>query len=131
MKCLSVRQPWAWLLFHGKDIENRSWPSSHRGPLAIQAAAGMTIDEYEDARDFVRQFDRELACRIPDRESLVRGAVIGTVDQIGCTAASWSPWFMGPYGHQYANATELVVPVPAKGRLGFWEWDERLAVRNA
>jgi len=26
--CLSIRQPWAWLITHGhKDIENRTWGS--------------------------------------------------------------------------------------------------------
>lgn len=39
MKCLSLWQPWASLLVHGrKRVETRSWPISHRGPLLIHAA---------------------------------------------------------------------------------------------
>lgn len=39
MKCISLWQPWATLMAIGaKRIETRSWPTSHRGPLAIHAA---------------------------------------------------------------------------------------------
>lgn len=27
MKALSLTQPMAWAIFHGKDIENRTWPT--------------------------------------------------------------------------------------------------------
>ena len=48
-KCLSVRQPWAWLIVHGhKPLENRSWATSYRGPLLIHAAKGMTRAECVD-----------------------------------------------------------------------------------
>ena len=33
MKALSVKQPWAWAIFHGKDVENRDWPTNVRGPV--------------------------------------------------------------------------------------------------
>ena len=36
---LSLWRPWAGLLFNGKDVENRSWKTHHRGPLLIHAAA--------------------------------------------------------------------------------------------
>lgn len=39
MKCLSLWQPWASLLVHGrKRVETRGWPITHRGPLLIHAA---------------------------------------------------------------------------------------------
>ena len=42
LKVIVVRQPWAWLIVNGfKDIENRSWKTRHRGPLLIQASAGL------------------------------------------------------------------------------------------
>ena len=38
--CLSIRQPWAWLIAHGwKNIENRTWPTGYRGRFLIHAAA--------------------------------------------------------------------------------------------
>jgi len=40
-KTLTLTQPWATLVAVGaKHIETRSWATSHRGPLAIHAAAG-------------------------------------------------------------------------------------------
>ena len=38
MRCLTVRQPWAWAIVAGlKSIENRSRRTTHRGPLLIHA----------------------------------------------------------------------------------------------
>ena len=34
MKALSIQQPWAWLIAHGKkDVENRTWATAFRGGL--------------------------------------------------------------------------------------------------
>ncbi len=82
----------------------------------------MTRDEYEDARDFVRRFDPKLAGLIPDPESLVRGYVIGTVNQVGCVKEHSSPFFCGPWGHVYASVSLFSVPIEARGALGLWEW---------
>lgn len=130
MRALTVRQPWAWLLFHGKDIENREWSTGYRGPLAIHAASGMTMDEFYDALRFVRSFNSALATIIPGPRELVRGAVIGTVVQTGCMPVerlgevlSNNPWAMGRYCHIYTKAELLDRPMPAKGKLGFWEWE--------
>lgn len=39
MKAISLYQPWASLMAHGKKLcETRSWPTSYRGPLLIHAA---------------------------------------------------------------------------------------------
>ncbi len=122
MKAITIRQPWAWLIFHGKDIENRDWPSHFRGPLAIHAAKGMTRGEYEDAVEFVCNFDTALAARIPEMLMLKRGAIIGTVQMVACVEDSDSPWFMGKYGHIYQNPKLLEKPVLISGALGLWEW---------
>ena len=37
MRALTVQQPWAWAIFHGKAIENRTQQWAYRGPLAIHA----------------------------------------------------------------------------------------------
>ena len=40
MKTLAIRQPWITLIAEGdKTIEVRSWPTAHRGPLLLVAAA--------------------------------------------------------------------------------------------
>ncbi len=41
-RALSVQQPFAWAIaYGGKDVENRSWPVSFRGVLAIHASLGL------------------------------------------------------------------------------------------
>jgi hypothetical protein len=45
MKAISLLQPWASAVALGsKRIETRGWATSHRGPIAIQAAKHFTID---------------------------------------------------------------------------------------
>ena len=40
--CLTVRQPWASLIFSGRPTEVRTWETSYRGPVLVHA--GKTID---------------------------------------------------------------------------------------
>lgn len=45
MKAISLLQPWASAVALGsKRLETRGWATSHRGPIAIQAAKHFTID---------------------------------------------------------------------------------------
>ena len=63
-QAISIRQPWAWLIVHGwKNIENRMWRTSYRGPVLIHASKGMTQDEYNACRLFMAGFcdpDRDI-----------------------------------------------------------------------
>lgn len=120
MRALTIRQPWAWAIFNGKDIENRDWPTRFRGRVAIHAGKGMTDAEWKAARDYCKA--RGLVIPVPD--VLLRGWVIGTVEIVDCVSSSDSPWFMGRYGFVLRNPQPLAIPQPAKGALGFWEPDE-------
>lgn len=124
MKAISVRQPWAWLLFHGKRVENRDWYCGHRGVLGIQAALKMTRYEYDDACDFVYRFDPVLAKSIPSRDSLVYGAMLGSVLMTDCVTEHSSPFFLGQFGHVYTDPRLLALPVPRRGQLGIWDCPE-------
>jgi hypothetical protein len=38
VKALTIRPPWAWaVIYRGKDVENRRWRTTYRGPLLIHA----------------------------------------------------------------------------------------------
>ncbi|MBY4726644.1 MULTISPECIES: ASCH domain-containing protein [Burkholderia] len=123
MKALSIRQPWAWLVAHGhKDIENRSWPTSYRGPLLIHASKGMTRAEYENAMRFaiVAGVAYEQLQRFDDS---ARGGIIGVTDLFDCVPPSRaeSPWHIeGNYGFALRNARPLPF-LPYTGRLGIFE----------
>ena len=47
VKALSIRQPWAWyILYAGKDVENRGTRWNYRGPVLLHVGASLTKDEY-------------------------------------------------------------------------------------
>lgn len=128
LTCLSVRQPWAWLIVHGhKDVENRTWPTRHRGDLLIHA--GQVFDQ--DGLAWVLHRFPELRPALPQQYPL--GGVVGTCQLLGCVETSASRWFMGPYGFSLWGARPMPF-VPLRGRLGFWETpitDQLHAARRA
>ena len=91
--------------------------------MAIHASRGMTQSEYSDAVEFTRNIDPVLANCIPSPNELARGAVIGTMVIRDCVQKSASPWFQGRFG--FVMDTPVACdPIPARGSLGFWEFDE-------
>lgn len=144
MKVLSVRQPWAWAITHGrKDIENRTWGTGYRGPLAIHAGARWDEDGAYDKRvlralhGFGDRFDPPLrverlgskTVRLLRDQQLTPGAVVAVADLVGiCTVRSASEqcgcgtWAGEGQCHwKVANVRPLTEPAPCKGRLGLWE----------
>lgn len=123
---LSVRQPWAWAIIHaGKDIENRSESSVRAGQMikhitrriAIHAAKGMTIYEYQDGREFMQT----IGVRCPKPGVLERGGIIGSVLLVGVVSHHDSPWFFGPRGLVLANPVACEF-TGATGELGMFQW---------
>jgi len=127
MKALTVKQPWAWAIIHGgKDVENRSRPTKHRGRLYIHAGKGWA-DEAIDTigiQSLPDSFDEFLA-----------GMVIGTVDVTDCHHAddchkfsksgTCSEWAMPGHHHWVlADPKPVEVPFPAKGKLGLWNLED-------
>lgn len=121
---LSVRQPWAWAIIHaGKNIENRSWQAVNhgltvRGRIAIHASKGMTRDEYESARDFMRSLG--VTCPPPDK--LLRGGIIGSVEVVDVVKEHTSGWFFGPRGLVLRDPQPCEF-VPSLGSLGYFRWN--------
>lgn len=117
-KALTVKQPWAWAIIHGgKDVENRSKPTKHRGQLYIHAGKGWA-DEGIDAMGIdalPKSYDEFLA-----------GMVIGTVDLVGhhhadeCGGVACAWGIPGFYHWELANARPLATPFPETGKLGIW-----------
>jgi hypothetical protein len=117
-KALSIQQPWAWLIVNGyKDIENRDWSTSFRGPIAVHA--GKTYDS--DGEHWVRREFPEIP--LPSREQLATGAIVGTANVVGCVHSSPSRWFFGKYGFCLSGARPCL-PFAMRGRLGFFDLPE-------
>ena len=121
MKAISLKPPWPWAIFNGKDIENRPWSTSYRGPILIHASKGWDQDGYEFLVN-------EMGLAVPVRKEHVFGTIVGSVNLIDCISANSSKWFFGPWGFVLRNPKKLRVPVPWKGRLGLFEVGDRAVV---
>src|SRR3954471_18272554 len=74
---LSLKQPWAALLAHGrKAIEIRRWPTTRRGRVLLHAAR--VSDERPEAWVLLPTELQETARRV--------GGIIGAADLTGCHA---------------------------------------------
>ena len=120
MKVLTIRQPWATLIVRGiKDVENRTWATSYRGPLLIHAAR----------RDALLNNDQwsNLLALLPDRPQraeLARGVILGRVTLGACSRFLHvtSPWHeAGSIGWLFTAPAHFACPIPTRGRLGLWD----------
>jgi hypothetical protein len=119
---LSLKQPWATLLVHGKkSIEVRNWPTARRGRILIHAAR--IPDERRQAWEWV---PRELL-----EAARLLGGIIGSAELTDCLTYTRveefaadrdrhfneNAWFVGPklFGFQFANA----VPLPFRPYSGW------------
>jgi hypothetical protein len=123
---LSVLQPWAWAIIHGgKPVENRSWATSYRGPLLIQAGASRRC--LGDAPD--------LLAAAPSAADLPFGCLVGAVELVGCVRRKdYDPtdrWAFGPWCWLLRNPRPLVSPVPLRGSLGLFPPPAGLSLRFA
>ena len=102
---LSIREPYAHLIFQrGRDCENRSWNTKHRGPLLIHASR---VVDHEACRRF----------RI-DPSTLSPGHVVGLVTLADVVEGHRSEWAERGYYHWLlTNPLPFVVPLPARGRV--------------
>ncbi|MBY0515365.1 MAG: hypothetical protein K2P81_00550 [Bacteriovoracaceae bacterium] len=119
MRALSIMQPWAeCIIFHGKNVENRSWSTQKRGYIAIHASARMDKGRYERVRE-------EYGLKLDPEESSF-GSILGfakivdVVDKKSLTRKT-KKWFMGDYGFVLEDIIILKEPVPSKGSLSFWK----------
>ena len=118
---LSVRQPWPWAMQHaGKDIENRDWRTTRRGRVAIHAGKGMSLREYRDCMELIREVKGE-GFDLPGMDELQRGGIVGTVEIVDCVTRSESPWFFGAFGFVLRDFHPIPF-IPCRGELGFFKW---------
>lgn len=128
MKALTVQQPWAWAIFNGKTIENRTQLWKYRGPLAIHAGNRWSV------RGENSPLIRGVMNMAGAPHWITTGAIIGTVElvdvhpDVGCC----KPWGESSYaeagGRNRRAVTHLVLdsprwldrPIPCKGALGLW-----------
>jgi hypothetical protein len=123
MLTLSIQQPYAHLILAGvKRVENRTWPTDHRGRLAIHASR-LAVRSWEEVG-----FEDD-ALVLPALAALPVGAIVGTVEVYDCLRDDELPdeWlhdsFVGLdcWCWLLREPRALAVPFPCKGKLRLWE----------
>ncbi len=133
MKALSLRQPWPWFILHGgKNLENRGWTTSFRGPVLIHSSKWWKEDEIGDDFRFASHVaigSGDLVSPLPRIETLKAelGCIVGVVRMTGWVSSSESDWFFGPKAFVLADPVAFVDPVPCRGERGLFDVSEDVA----
>lgn len=121
MKCLSISQPFADLVVSGKKtIELRNWNTNFRGEFLIHAPIKI---RKEDSK------------RLKIAKKIVTGAIIGKAEIYDVkrynsksqVSSDYKKHFASKnfherrYGFLIKNAKSFRIPIPYKGKLGFFE----------
>jgi len=119
---LSVKPFSAWAIVNGhKDVENRSRRTHYRGLLVIHASnyrsqRGCDAD-YWHVRDLLPA-SVDVPMEVPD------GALVGTVEVVGCIDDSNSAWAHDGAQHWLLKNGRPRPPHACKGWLGVWTMRE-------
>ena len=127
MRALTVHQPYAFAIVSGlKEYETRPRQTSVRGRIAIHAGLKrISLDLF-----------REQGITLPEPDTLVYGTVIGTVEITACIPTdnlrervdvverTLGDWRSGRFAWALSNPVMFRTPIPAKGKQGWWEWEE-------
>ena len=125
MKALTVKQPWASLIVEGiKDIENRTWKTNYRGRILIHSSK---MPEKGLPCEVLNSMQYSIVSTANSLNALVgeNGVILGSVEIVDCVLNHPSIWAkVGTYNWVLANPIKFEKPIPAKGQLGFWEFNE-------
>jgi len=140
VQSLTMSDPWGTLVALGaKQIETRSWPTPHRGPLAIHIAKTLPLEAQACCDEPL--FRQALEAGGYRRKHGIAhnpwGLPLGQVVAVVCldevqriTPAfqveepeqSFGLFTSGRYAWLFSEVYRLAVPLPVRGSLGVWEW---------
>jgi len=127
IKALTICQPWAWAIAAGhKRVENRTWSTPYRGPLAIHAGKSQAwLDEGHE-------FLYGLGLAVPAH--LDFGAIVAVAELVDVTLYAKpkqptdrphklddDPFAFGPYCWVLDNVQRLPEPIEYRGAQSLWE----------
>jgi hypothetical protein len=121
MKAISLQQPWAWLMVNGhKDIENRKWTTSLRGPVLVHASKTFDHESVYLIQDILEELYQAGDFKVTLPEKFDIGGIVGMFNITQVVTESDNPWFFGPYGFVVKEARPLPF-FPLRGQLNFFE----------
>lgn len=123
---VSERQPWGWFIVHGfKDVENRSWATTYRGPVLVHASATFIKRDVQADTLWAADVARRTGHALPDRLTLqmlkdLTGGIIGVVTIVDCVKDHPSPWAQPGCWHWVLAEARPLPFMRCRGRLGFF-----------
>lgn len=113
---LTLRFPWPEAVVElGKNVENRVWRTSYRGPVAIHV--GRSVDAQAPAGVL-----DALTRRLPS------GHIVAVVELRDIVRDSVSQWAREDHFHWVLDGTRaLVRPIPCMGRQGLFRLPEEVS----
>lgn len=131
-KAITVKQPWASLMFINngympKNIENRTWKTNIRGRILIHAGSSVLNPDNLFTDEQSDQIHGDMMYNMM-KGKLPTSAIIGSVEIVDCVINHPSIWaekttITPIYNWVLANPISFDTPIPAKGKLSFWEFE--------
>jgi len=127
MKCLTIKQPWAYLIFNDggvnkglKNIENRTWHTNIRGTVAIHTSKSIDVEAYNGLIKYSN-------FKLPPLNELECGKIIGVVDIVDSVNEHPSYWKeASSVGFVLENPRKVLEPISLKGQLGFFNLNVKI-----
>lgn len=134
MKALSITRPWTELILRGlggKDVENRTWSTRHRGLFLLHAAQSWK----SEALAFAEMAAPDALVGLPTSRDDHPTGIVGVAEIASvcsnemdefddgetwalCRCGRWA--MAGQYHWRLSNVRRLPRPVPCRGALGLW-----------
>jgi hypothetical protein len=131
IKAITISQPFASLIASGdKWIENRTWPTKYRGPIAIHAGKGLQYLNRDEIKDYptgcVIAIAKLVACYSLDE--ILRNDANSSIRKSRIDKSIWN-WSEAAR-HKHAEGPfcwilqdiKAIDPVPCRGAQCLWNW---------
>lgn len=131
MKVISIIEPWASLIKEGiKEIETRSWKTNYRGKIYIHASLKKVSKKDERINNLVS---------LLEDKDFKYGHIIAEAELVDCIYMDeqflkeikennqeyiCGEYSLGRYAWKLSNIKVLDNPIPAKGNLGIWNYND-------
>ena len=131
MKVISIIEPWASLIKEGiKEIETRSWKTNYRGKIYIHASLKKVSKKDERINNLVS---------LLEDKNFKYGHIIAEAELVDCIYMDeqflkeiknnnqeyiCGEYSLGRYAWKLSNIKVLDKPIPAKGNLGIWNYND-------
>lgn len=138
MKVLSIKEPFATLIKNKKKyIETRSWKTNYRGELYIHASISKIQKEVKERKELMELIDNDemgygnilCKCELVDciymTEEYIDYIKKNEYEQYIC-----GNYKVGRYAWVLRNIEPLERGIPARGRLGIWNYNDSLDVNK-